>query len=122
MFLKKMVAIKIIIGCLFFILFCFINLWRIIVNIKEFIYLRRKASTFECGYDLKNQSRKPFSLRFFLIVIVFLVFDIELSLLLKLPLKRFLLFMNERLLIIFIFIILLFGIVEEWRRGLLIWK
>jgi len=96
--------------------------WTQMINLRDYIYLRRKSSTFECGFEIKDQSRQPFSLRFFLIIIVFLIFDIELCLLLKLPLVKFLYFYNCREFFLIIFIILIIGILEEWRRGLLVWK
>lgn len=46
-----------------------------------------KLRPFECGFDSHQFSRKPFSVHFFFTCIVFLVFDVELLLLLPLITK-----------------------------------
>lgn len=38
-----------------------------------------KVSVYECGFDPFESSRAPFSVRFFLVGILFLVFDLEIS-------------------------------------------
>ena len=44
-----------------------------------------KYSTFECCINTESDPRKPFSLRFFLLIILFIIFDIEIALILVIP-------------------------------------
>nr|YP_009307951.1 NADH dehydrogenase subunit 3 [Myrianida brachycephala]AOR87124.1 NADH dehydrogenase subunit 3 [Myrianida brachycephala] len=83
---------------------------------------REKLSPFECGFDPTSSSRIPFSLRFFLLMVLFLVFDIEIVLLLPLPLT----ILNTPMTFMFIptiyfIFILLLGLFHEWNEGSLEW-
>lgn len=75
---------------------------------------------FECGFDPKNSARTPFSLRFFLLAVIFLIFDVEVALLLPIPLALQLPSRLTALLTLSAFLfLLLIGLFHEWREGTL---
>nr|QGR23961.1 NADH dehydrogenase subunit 3 [Drosophila antonietae] len=90
---------------------------------KKTLIDREKSSPFECGFDPKSSSRLPFSLRFFLITIIFLIFDVEIALILPMIIifkfSNMLIWMLTS--IIFI-LILLGGLYHEWNQGMLNWS
>nr|APX39332.1 NADH dehydrogenase subunit 3 [Longitarsus pratensis] len=89
---------------------------------KKTFYDREKSSPFECGFDPKTSARLPFSLHFFLISIIFLIFDVEITLLLPLILTLKISNMWSYSYIMIIFIsILLIGLYHEWNQGALNW-
>nr|QRG30035.1 NADH dehydrogenase subunit 3 [Emeia pseudosauteri] len=83
---------------------------------------REKSSPFECGFDPKSSARMPFSLQFFLIAMIFLIFDVEITLLLPLILTMKMTSMMSFSIITLIFImILIMGLYHEWNQGALNW-
>nr|AXS65385.1 NADH dehydrogenase subunit 3 [Cucujoidea sp. 3 KM-2017] len=89
---------------------------------KKSFYDREKSSPFECGFDPKSSARLPFSLHFFLITVIFLIFDVEITLLLPLILTLNITNTIEFSMISFFFMmILLLGIYHEWNQGALNW-
>ena len=84
---------------------------------------REKGSPFECGYDPKSSARVPFSLHFFLVAVIFLIFDVEITLILPMPILINLLSIEvwTTLSVVFI-IILIIGTVHEWVEGALEWS
>jgi NADH-ubiquinone oxidoreductase chain 3 len=57
-----------------------IRVGMVVIRMKSEV-ARRKLSRFECGFERLEGSRTPFSLQFFLVSLVFLIFDVELVLL-----------------------------------------
>nr|YP_010691270.1 NADH dehydrogenase subunit 3 [Drosophila equinoxialis]ACA62479.1 NADH dehydrogenase subunit 3 [Drosophila equinoxialis]WBU93829.1 NADH dehydrogenase subunit 3 [Drosophila equinoxialis] len=110
------------IGSVIFIISMVVMLLASILS-KKTLVDREKSSPFECGFDPKSSSRLPFSLRFFLITIIFLIFDVEIALIL--PMIIILKFSNlliwSTTSIIFI-LILLIGLYHEWNQGMLNWS
>nr|YP_010570516.1 NADH dehydrogenase subunit 3 [Pyrocoelia analis]UEN67847.1 NADH dehydrogenase subunit 3 [Pyrocoelia analis]UZG66113.1 NADH dehydrogenase subunit 3 [Pyrocoelia analis] len=83
---------------------------------------REKNSPFECGFDPKSSARIPFSLQFFLIAIIFLIFDIEIALILPLIMTIKISNPFSFIFITFMFIlILIIGLLHEWKQGALNW-
>nr|UPX88453.1 NADH dehydrogenase subunit 3 [Oreodytes sanmarkii] len=84
---------------------------------------REKNSPFECGFDPIDSARLPFSIQFFLIAVIFLIFDVEIALLL--PMIMIYKISNIKLLLVtsfFFIFILLIGLYHEWFQGALNWK
>nr|YP_001054783.1 NADH dehydrogenase subunit 3 [Astronotus ocellatus]BAF46812.1 NADH dehydrogenase subunit 3 [Astronotus ocellatus] len=81
-----------------------------------------KLSPYECGFDPLGSARLPFSLRFFLVAILFLLFDLEIALLLPLPwgdqLSSPLMTFIWALAIL---VLLTLGLIYEWIQGGLEW-
>nr|WRW10882.1 NADH dehydrogenase subunit 3 [Chlaenius naeviger] len=83
---------------------------------------REKNSPFECGFDPKNSARLPFSLQFFLIAVIFLIFDVEIALLMPMIMIMKISNITSWLLVSFFFLfILLLGLYHEWNQGALNW-
>ena len=80
---------------------------------------RSLRSPFDCGFNPIIGSREPISVRFFIIAVLFVVFDVEVIILLpiltgvaRLPQLLFLSYL----------LILFGGLLHEWREGTLEWQ
>nr|YP_010586647.1 NADH dehydrogenase subunit 3 [Wormaldia unispina]UZZ44461.1 NADH dehydrogenase subunit 3 [Wormaldia unispina] len=97
-------------------------LLSIILSKKKF-FDREKNSPFECGFNPSFFSRMPFSLHFYLITVIFLIFDIEITIILPLFYMMNLTNFLQFIFISFFFIsILTLGIFHEWYQNILNWS
>nr|YP_010952612.1 NADH dehydrogenase subunit 3 [Sphingulus mus]WMQ52958.1 NADH dehydrogenase subunit 3 [Sphingulus mus] len=96
-------------------------LMSMILSKKSFMD-REKCSPFECGFDPKSMARIPFSLHFFLIAMIFLIFDVEIALIFPIILTfKMVNFLTWMKISFFFIIILLVGLYHEWNQNMLNW-
>ncbi len=87
---------------------------------------KEKLSTYECGVKSTGQARERFSVKFYLVAMLFIVFDVEVVFLYPWAVK-YKDFLTEgkglyMLVIMGIFFFLLaLGLLYEWRKGALDW-
>nr|YP_010026609.1 NADH dehydrogenase subunit 3 [Phyllocnistis citrella]QOQ85857.1 NADH dehydrogenase subunit 3 [Phyllocnistis citrella] len=108
--------------CMIPLLICIIIMLISSLISKKSFMDRDKSSPFECGFEPKFNARIPFSLHFFLITVIFLIFDVEIALIFPLIM---LMNMNNFLIwtitSISFMLILLIGIYHEWNQNMLNW-
>jgi len=91
---------------------------------KRTTSLREKCSAYECGLDPNASARIPFSVRFFLLAVILLVFDVEIALLIGVPWvvgARGFGWSRAIFGVCFFVVVLFVGLVHEWREGSLDW-
>ena len=76
---------------------------------------------YECGFNSFSDARDAFDIKFYLVAVLFLIFDLEISFLF--PLSTVLISLNflAFLSILFFLIILIIGFIYEWKKGGLDW-
>nr|YP_009351944.1 NADH dehydrogenase subunit 3 [Myotis bechsteinii]AQM37965.1 NADH dehydrogenase subunit 3 [Myotis bechsteinii] len=82
-----------------------------------------KSSPYECGFDPMGSARLPFSMKFFLVAITFLLFDLEIALLLPLPWASQTDKLTTMLLTsLFLISLLIISLTYEWTQKGLEWS
>ena len=83
---------------------------------------KEKLSQYECGFEPFDDARTKFDIRFYLVAILFIIFDLEVTFLFPwaISLRNIDLFGFWTMMIFLI--ILTIGFVYEWRKGALEWE
>ena len=81
-----------------------------------------KLSAYECGFEAFGDSRMEFDVRFYLVAILFIIFDLEIAFLFPwaISLGKIGLF-GFFSMMIFLFILTV-GFIYEWKKGALDWE
>ena len=83
---------------------------------------KEKVSVYECGFNPFHSPGEPFSIRFFLIAILFLIFDLEITYLFPWSCYSNVINIKGHIIVVIFLIILTLGLVYEWIRGGLEWE
>ena len=81
-----------------------------------------KLSAYECGFEAFDDSRMEFDVRFYLVAILFIIFDLEIAFLFPwaISLGKIGIFGFVSMMI-FLFILTV-GFIYEWKKGALDWE
>lgn len=78
-----------------------------------------KLTTFECGFSPVEQARQKFSIHFYLVGILFLVFDLEVLLLFPAAVSMYSIGQSGFWVLVFFLVVLTIGFVYEYASGAL---
>jgi len=114
----KMILVRFIFGlvmCIILIVFSLVLLGDSYENNNN------KNTIFECGVIIDKLRRKSFSLRFFLFIILFLIFEMEIILFVPVRIIQDFSLINILYLLLLIIFLSGGGLLYEWIQGILVW-
>lgn len=83
---------------------------------------KEKVSAYECGFNPFDDARNQFDVRFYLVAILFIIFDLEVSYLFPWAVALGKLTMFSFWSMFIFLVILTIGFVYEWKKGALEWE
>ncbi|MBA3813995.1 MAG: NADH-quinone oxidoreductase subunit A [Alphaproteobacteria bacterium] len=81
-----------------------------------------KLSPYECGFEPFSDARLKFDVRFYLIAILFLIFDLEIAFLFPWAISLMDIGLFGYFSMMVFLLILTIGFIYEWRKGALEWE
>ncbi|MGE5503766.1 MAG: NADH-quinone oxidoreductase subunit A [Actinomycetota bacterium] len=83
---------------------------------------REKAAAYECGFDAFGDARSKFEVRFYLVAILFIIFDLEVAFLFPWAVTLGKIGMFGFWSMMVFLAVLTIGFIYEWRKGALEWE
>ncbi len=83
---------------------------------------KEKLSAYECGFEPFEDARIPFDVRFYLVAILFILFDLETAFFVPWAIVLRHLGWGGLLSMAIFLLLLLLGFIYEWKRGALEWE
>ena len=81
-----------------------------------------KLSAYECGFEPFNDSRMEFDVRFYLVAILFIIFDLEIAFLFPWAISLGKIVLLGFISMMIFLVILTVGFIYEWKKGALDWE
>ena len=81
-----------------------------------------KVSTYECGFDAFGDSRTRFDVRFYLVAILFIIFDLEVAFLFPWAISLGHIGLFGFWSMVVFLAVLTVGFIYEWKKGALEWE
>ena len=81
-----------------------------------------KLSTYECGFEAFDDSRMEFDVRFYLVAILFIIFDLEIAFLFPWAISLGNIGALGFWSMMFFLGVLTIGFIYEWKKGALEWE
>ena len=81
-----------------------------------------KNTPFECGFDVFEDTRVEFDVRFYLVAILFIIFDLEIAFLFPWAVSLGNIGFFGFWSMMFFLLILTIGFIYEWKKGALEWE
>lgn len=103
---------------LFFLSLLFVSLFYVInffLSIKDSV--KRKINSFERGFISVGKIQNSFSIHFFIMILMFVIFDLEIVMFLGILISDFFSFVS----FVFIIFFIIGGFYMEWYYGKLVW-
>lgn len=82
---------------------------------------KNKVSAYECGFETINYPSYPFSIKFFVVGIIFLIFDLEIIYIIPWSYCSSIITLSCQLTIEIFMIFIVIGLIYEWIKGGLEW-
>ncbi|MBT4934784.1 MAG: NADH-quinone oxidoreductase subunit A [Rhodospirillaceae bacterium] len=81
-----------------------------------------KTSAYECGFDAFDDARRQFDVRFYLVAILFIIFDLEIAFLFPWAISLGDIGLYGFWSMMVFLAVLTVGFIYEWRKGALEWE
>lgn len=112
---------------IFLIFFCASLILSMVIFVISYFFSYKqvdveKISAYECGFDPFEDTRKRFDVRFYLVAISFIVFDLEVMYLFPWAVCIELMRFSNYISMFFFLVFITFGFVYEWLIGALDWE